>query len=147
MSTFKQIVESMARTLFVNAYADHCEDGEYNEGNGGPCEGCALWGHNDGHPQPGGGQDWVDFAPETPPEALDAANLLAALITGRNGTKLESLLERAVKADGNPEVNDKYLEDFGHYLAMQALGHGVSWTDDHAEFGYKSPRFEFNPYL
>jgi hypothetical protein len=31
-------------------------------------------------------------------------------------------------------ATEKYMDRFGHYLVMQAVGHGVSWFDDHAEF-------------
>lgn len=44
----------------------------------------------------------------------------------------------------HPSVdNGEYAREFGHYLAMQALGHGVSWFDDHARFDLTVPHSEF----
>jgi len=42
---------------------------------------------------------------------------------------------------------DAYLDSFGHYLAMQAMGHGVSWFDAHAKFPLKFPRIESHQYF
>lgn len=144
------LVDAMARTLFVDAYAQHCDNGAYNDGNGTPCDGCDLFGHQDGHPQPGGGQAWEDYAPETPTEARDAALMLVGRIEERNGTALVCLLAMAAKADGmDPYLDDfeypeGYAAEFGADLAMQSLGHGVSWFDDHERFDLKLPRVEFN---
>lgn len=33
---------------------------------------------------------------------------------------------------------------FGHYLAMEAMGHGVSWADDHEPHGLRVPHMEFH---
>jgi hypothetical protein len=41
------------------------------------------------------------------------------------------------------ELEPKYVSDFGHYLAMQSLGHGVGWFDDHEHFELKLPLIEF----
>lgn len=46
------------------------------------------------------------------------------------GRKILAIVRRAALADGRP-INP---EELGYYLTMQSLGHGVSWTDDHACF-------------
>lgn len=54
----------------------------------------------------------------------------------------------AAKADGmDPYVDGfeyptDYARLFGHYVAMQSIGHGVSWFDEHAEFDLKLPSIE-----
>ena len=35
---------------------------------------------------------------------------------------------------------------FGHYLAMEAMGHGVSWWDTHARFKIEVPDVEFTQF-
>lgn len=37
-----------------------------------------------------------------------------------------------------------YAKEFGWYIGMQALGHGVAWDDDHASFPHAVPRAEFH---
>ena len=72
-----------------------------------------------------------------------AARKVAREIARLNGGRLQSLAEvwrRASAADGR-EADPNEL---GYYLTMQALGHGVSWEDDHAPFAVKLPRVEAN---
>lgn len=116
------IIEAMARTLFVDAWASAME--ERGETHG--------WA----------GQDLMDLAPETSSEAKAAAAKLAAEFVALNGKSLTDLLEAAAAADGDAALNPSYVESFGHNLAMQAIGHGVSWFDDHAEFPIEFPRSE-----
>lgn len=116
------IIEAMARTLFVDAWASAME--ERGETHG--------WA----------GQDLMDLAPETSSEAKAAAAKLAAEFVALNGKSLTDLLEAAAAADGDAALNPSYVESFGHNLAMQAIGHGVSWFDDHAKFPIEFPRSE-----
>lgn len=122
------VVEAMARALFVSAYADHCDEE----------------GSDPNLPRAMCGSDWMDVAPPTPQYALDAANQLLGRIEQLNGTNIWALLARAVKADGHVyQQNEEYVRLFGHYLAMQSLGHGVGWFDDHEKFELKLPHIEF----
>ncbi len=122
------IILSMARTLFVCAWADAIEEA--------------------GRARSGG--DFMADAPATPEEALKAAKKLAALFRKENGVDMAELLKRATEADPydfdfeDPDEDDlEYLRTFGHYMAMSALGHGVCWDDDHATFEVKEPHFEY----
>lgn len=142
------IYMGMARALWVTSYADwvenRIEETDHDE------EGAERL--RDLQPGPGG--DWNDVTPETPKSADQAAEDLTVLIerannasTGDVPTTLMDLYYRAVEADAEvakaPFVPDeKYAEMFGHYLAMQALGHGVTWFDDHAKFPIRIPSFE-----
>jgi hypothetical protein len=115
------IVEAMARALFVSAWADAEEE-----------EGRSF----------GGGVDLMDVAPKTSAEAKQHAKKLAKQFEQKNGMSLDELLAKAAEAD-DASVDSEYARDFGHYLAMQAMGHGVSWFDDHKKFPLKVPYTEF----
>jgi len=110
-------LEGSARAIFVMAYADFCEQSED----------CDL-------PTPGPGGDWYDCTPATPPNAYALAGELWAELHRLNGEAgVYSLSLRAEAADGKP-VDP---EEFGRDLAMQWMGTGVSWFDDHAKFPIK----------
>src|SRR3546814_21016106 len=86
----------------------------------------------------------MDVAPETPPEAGDAANQLVGQFCGINECGIHTLLYRAARADAEANKvfegavvgestlfdNERYQRAFGYSLAMEAVGHGVSWFDD-----------------
>jgi len=105
----QSIKDAMARALWVTAWADYEEEA--------------------GRTYPG--QELMDVAPETPPDAHKAAEMLWSKIKAANRNK-----EITTPAGGDPE-------EFGFYLAMEALGHGVAWTDDHEPHSYKIPHFEY----
>lgn len=131
----EDIVEATARALFVSSYADACDEGELT-----------------GHPGAGSGEDWMDVAPETPETALEVARSLALEYTRQNDVEtIEALLDRAMEADElagqrwNGVYGDiRYRHELGFCLAMQSLGHGVGWFDDHAEFPLHVPMCEFH---
>ena len=118
------IISGMARALFVLEWSDREDE------------------HGRHYP----GQALEHVAPETPRQAFDAAHNLAGRFEQLNGLEIHCLLRQAALADGMPgEIPpNQYAENFGHYLAMQALGHGVGWFDDHARFPLRFPRFEFH---
>lgn len=121
------IINAAARALYVCAYADAVENGEI-EG-----EEASM------------GADWMDVAPETPQDAiLEAAELIGRIVQ-LNGMCIEAIGYQAAKADGldGSTCTDEYWDTFGHYLAMQSLGHGVSWFDDHEEFPLELPYIEY----
>jgi hypothetical protein len=133
----------------------------------GPCEECAAnvralqqsnpnrgdmrgaWHHFKGASF--SGQELTDIAPPTPQYALyEAAGLLARL-EQVNSAPLATLLRLAGEADaiadGKAVTMDSRHEadarEFGSDIALQALGHGVSWFDDHAQFELTVPHIEF----
>jgi len=91
-----------------------------------------------------GGKDLCEIAPEAPPLAYALAGELWAKLEELNRKTapcgVYSLAEQAEVADDTKCEIDG--EEFGHYLAMQAMGHGVSWFDDHVEFPLEIPRIE-----
>lgn len=135
-STFRDaFLLGAAKAFFVTAYADYVEEGHSTDNDltdEEREERLSL-------PRPGAGEDWMDYAPEPPPNAYAlAGELWNDLYNANGGAGVYSLALRAEAADGKaPDP-----EQFGHYLAMQAMGHGVSWFDDHAKFPIKIPHIE-----
>lgn len=152
-----------ARAFFVSAYADYVEEGHSTDNDLTDDERetrLAL-------PRPGGGEAWEHYAPESPPNAYALAGELWAKLERSNERSVYVLARDAARADhpcercnatghaaGDP-LNDEcaacdghgYTEDidpdeFGSDLAMQAMGHGVSWFDDHERFDLKVPHVE-----
>lgn len=140
-NTEKTMVAAMARAMFVSAWADRQEER--------------------GRTYPG--QDLMDVAPKTPRYAYERALMLAGklgnlhnianlaaysdLLESR-GLKIEAFKPRptwpGIDEDIESTLTDEYLSGLGHYLAMQSLGQGVSWFDNHAEFLVNIPNFEFH---
>jgi hypothetical protein len=116
------VIEGMARAFWVCAWADREEEV--------------------GRTYPG--QDIDDAAPETPLVAKLEAARFYGRIEAKYGLDFAVIMRCAFIADGfSDDADDRnvwwnaspaYLESFGHYLAMQAMGHGVSWFDDHPKF-------------
>jgi hypothetical protein len=123
------IIDGMARAMFVCAWSDE----EEQAGRSYP------------------GEELLDVAPETPPEAVCEAWRLAGHFEALNRGSLWVLLNRALRADGETSEEaqdnaDEQADDFGHYLAMRAMGHGVCWEDDHVDFCCVYPEwFEYMP--
>lgn len=116
------IVEGAARALFVQWWADQCSECEDD------AETCRIEGN--GHvPNDPGGVELMDVAPDTPASAFACAESLVSRMEGE-GQWPEVMSREEVEADPN---------SFGHYLAMEALGHGVAWSDDYPDHGLALP--------
>lgn len=110
-----EIKRHMARAFFASAYADQAEE-------------CG---------QPLSGEIMDQLPDETDPAAVHAADTLAADMMRANGLTspcfdLESLFLRACEiAENSRDRGDREHtpEMFGHYCAMQAMGHGVGLAD------------------
>ncbi len=132
------IVDYMARTLFVEAYARHAEECIAPEEE---CEVCGFYG------TASMGADWVDIAPPTPDgEPMELASSLAKQIESLNGCALDALYTRACAVPGR-HSRKATPEDFGFCLAMQAMGHGVGWSDNHPDPDIKFPFYFEGMYL
>ena len=165
VSVRDEIIEAAARALWVCAYSDHVEEGACTA-LFECCDDCAAraekcTGEDDAdhivescfhdcpfgqHDKPGGGEDWMDYMPETVEAARVKARELIEEIEGQNHQLLDGIEKfyegTIVPMDGH--MKDPTPEDFGHYLAMQALGHGVSWADDHPDHGLELPLISFS---
>jgi len=94
--------------------------------------------------------DVFDAAPKTPACANKWALRVATDIAQLNGlgyltpyAAMEELYRRAEAANQAKGRRTEPAHRFGSDLALQVLGHGVSWFDDNAEFELKLPHDEF----
>lgn len=133
-----QIREYMAKTFFACAWADYQE--EFGEGIGM-------------------GAEIMDEIPDNyPVSAYDAADHLIKAMERINGATIESIFEICRAEPGNHR-REPDEDEFGYCMAMQAMGHGVGWDDNHPglfhESGWKgkegyrpqifeTPRIEFS---
>jgi hypothetical protein len=88
------------------------------------------------------GQDLMNVAPSTPLSAYVWAGELIGLLEAANKASLCTLGARAAKSVGVHWTSFDG-ENFGHYIAMQAMGTGVSWFDDHPRFKITVPPHEY----
>lgn len=97
-----------ARAFFASAWADAADDAD----NGPNLSGCEI----------------MDVMPsEIDPAAIHAAQTLRMDMERVNGASIDNLITRIVTiADGDRPAT---MEFFGHYSAMQAMGHGVGLDD------------------
>ena len=124
-----QILEGMARTLWVSAYADWAEE----ETPGGM--GIAKRPGQGGKPGSGDLVELYGMAQTADLEEDFEFTSDNAMPLLKSDTKAH-----AEHVDHEWKMNDAYL--FGSMLAWMALGAGVSWFDDHKEFELVHPNFE-----
>lgn len=117
-----QIIDAAARAAYVSAWADYQEE-----------QGESLRG------------ELMDQAPSTPAAARKWAVKLISEMEKLNGQKIDKMYARAAAMPHTSSWHKRAEpDDFGHYTAMQALGHGVSWGDDHPEHGFLIPSADFH---
>lgn len=120
-----KIISGMATIFWGTAWADHAEEH-------GCCSlaGCKI----------------EDIMPPIPSEARELAQRLVGKIEGANGCDLWKLYARALEADGLDYTThgDAHAERFGECLAYEAMGAGVSWTDDHEEYAHVEVSIEYH---
>lgn len=124
-----------ARAFFASAWADACDEAG---------------------PGIDAGVEIMDVMPDTlDPAAVHAARTLCMDMERKNGKPMAELLAWIqTVADGDRPAT---AENFGHYAAMQALGHGVGLYDafgrkvyeairvPHVEFGSHSLERDYFP--
>ena len=94
-----------ARAFFASAWADQVEE-----------NGVSLQG------------EIMDQMPiEIDPAAIHAARTLRMDIERANGNTIEEIMD-FIKLNGNGD-RPNTIDHFGHYAAMQAMGHGVGLGD------------------
>lgn len=113
-----------SRAFFASAWADACEEA----------------GANDIGP----GTEIMDVMPDViDPAAIHAARTLRMDIERANAGKGIEVLMQFISANGDGDRANT-LEFFGHYAAMQAMGHGVGLSDAFGAEVYENVRI---PYL
>jgi len=124
-AVFDAFVVHASRAFFASAWADQEEE------SGNSC----------------GGEILDRMPEETDKSAIQAGRTLAIGIETANGksiTELMTWIENVGDGD-RPET----LEFFGHYAAMQAMGHGVGLADAFGDTVYETvriPYVEFGAY-
>lgn len=120
---YTEILEGMAKILFMEKMADELEEMEHHIG---------------------GGQDYANYIGETPTPALYmASEIIGRLEHANNGVSVVDLYHQALEADDIVDSSE-LRSRFGSDLAMQSLGHGVSWFDNHEQFDLKFPFYVEN---
>jgi hypothetical protein len=119
------MIEGIATILWGSAWADHVEERRCAN-----LSGCKI----------------EEVMPEIPKEAREQAEALASEYEKLNGCTLEALYQRALDADGLTVRKFPALLDgperFGECLAWEAMGAGVGWDNDHAEYPHECPHIE-----
>jgi hypothetical protein len=117
--TALEVKQGIARAFFISAYAEAWEEAPDSSENKRQLGSVA-------------GVDWAVFAPKkNDPAAERAAEALAVMLQKDNGAAdLADLYHKAWKAKGEAKElcrgdKDMTAHNFGHYLAMQSMGHGV----------------------
>jgi hypothetical protein len=87
--------------------------------------------------------DLTVHSPPTPLSAYVAAGELIGRLAEMNKAGLHELARRAEKAE-RMKHGDLDGAAFGHALAMESLGTGVSWFDDHKAFDIRVPYMEYS---
>ena len=125
-STRDEIIHHMTQAFWASAWAGWCDE-------------C-------GPGTAGNGSDVMDEMPEeVDPSAIKVANELAEALEKRHGMGLEALFNRAVEISERDDDGDRprTAEMFGHYTAMEHMGHGVGLWD---ALGDKACKFVDVPY-
>lgn len=114
MQSIKQeFIRHASLAFFASAWSDQCEESE--------SEGLLS-----------GQEIMAVMPPDADPSAIRAAEKLCIGMERANTSSIEELFSEAQElADVDSENT---IEDFGHYCAMQAMGHGVGLRD---AFGVK----------
>lgn len=111
-----EIRHNMARAFFASAWADQCDESD----NSGMLSGIEIMDH---------------MPEEIDPAATRAANDLEShfLALNRQFTCLAGVLDYLQTVAPAGGDRDRTAEMLGHYLAMQAMGHGVGLSDAFGE--------------
>lgn len=113
------ILNKIADTLWANAYIDWIEE-DYE---------------NRRHLGPGAGGEWFDVLPPTPDVVKIKARKFATDIEELHDNAPIHALYYIISDVG--DIGD--IEEFGYYITMEALGHGVSWKDNYPSHGLNIP--------
>lgn len=143
-----ELLDGMARAIWVDVWAT-----EYEEMS-------AARRKSHGYPASMSGRDYDDYAPETPAWAYEAAEKLCEQFEVENNVdNMLEIIKRAEDAERTRSRSAGHTSAIGfipfdggdenllgHYLAMESMGHGVSWFDDHARFPLEFPDIDSHQY-
>lgn len=124
-----EIIESAARAFYVSRWADDQEERDWPAGSPS-------------------GRDLDEMAPRTPKKVVAFAKKFIAAFERTNSMSVDQLYERAAELTRQPggmryARRPPSADLFGHYLAMQAMGSGVAWSDDYPSPGFALPEAQW----
>ena len=127
-----EIIEGMAKAFFASSWADHVDEIQSSISNFNLDEYEISEALEVEVPHLPMGGDIMDVIPPVPEEAYHYARNYYMDIESSNDVDLSRFV---------PPGEDEYFEKdlFGHYLAMEIMGHGVGWSDDHEDHGLDIP--------
>lgn len=125
------IRKGMAQAFWMSAWADWQESGECPAEFKVSLSGAKI--------------EEVCGEPNAPQSDIieEKVDQLVGQLMALNGADVSELFQAACAAD-KLEGTDEEAEEFGHYLAMQSMGSGVSWFDRHEEFEITVPNQEWS---
>lgn len=89
------------------------------------------------------GQDILEVMPPVPQKAVELARAFIEKVQSLNNVNLTEF----IPPGSDPETwSQDDEETLGHYLALEAMGHGATYMDDHEEHGLKLPYLEGTEY-
>jgi hypothetical protein len=147
MSVRDEIAKGAARAFFLTAYADFMER-DFDADEASHVTRAEFDEERAGLPRAGSGQNWNDHAPPTSPAAWEMGWSLVKTIERETGKTIDVLFNGATILCSRPggkistafRCKDNHTPDlYGHYLAMEAMGHGVTWADDHEDHPFEVP--------
>lgn len=90
--------------------------------------------------------DIVDAAPTITEECIVLAGRIMGAWEAANAATFHEMYDRAIAANAGAGKEEPDMEQFAGYIALEAIGHGVSWFDRNPEFPMKFPAHcEFMP--
>ena len=113
-----EVLFGMSRSLWAEAWTQEME----TQGHGDELRG-----------------EITDLMPMVPSSADENAEDLAKKIEASNKIDFDSFVPPGIDLE---DWDSKMANEFGWYLVMQMLGHGVSWSDDHEDHDLKLPHIE-----
>lgn len=93
--------------------------------------------------EPGEGADWFDYAPETGESARAKAQVLISTVEKQIKFGDIASWYDALASEGE-HCKDPTPHGFGYCLAMEALGHGVGWADNHPDHRLNIPLITYS---
>ena len=113
------VIDGMAEALWATMWADKMDE-------------LGVGGHMSG-------MEITEIMPKVPPEAIALGQKIAQQIEQANSISLDNFIPPGFSSE---DWYSSDAEKLGWYLAMQSMGHGVSWADDHEDHGLKLPHVE-----
>lgn len=133
MADLTTLHDSIARTLWLSAYADAIEEARERVRQSDDDASHGLADALESLPSASGGEDWDDAVPPGfPPVCGELADKIMATMAerlpaaplGSRWVAVHTAADRWMAETGRDE------EHLGHCIALQALGHGVGIHDD-----------------